>query len=316
MKKVSITLMAMMLVIAVFPISAFAAQGGSQHLLVYSSLPTSRLDMMVDLFEAAYPSIIVDIFSAQTPELLDDIARHAEAPQADLIVGGSLAMYQSLENSLLAYVSPNTQAYYAQYQSPSAKYTAIQVQVGAMLVNRAQAAKLNVRVDGWASLKNEQLKGQVLYANDALTDADAQQASFISSFAQAAGGLALSAPSFIGFSVGEGQFAIGIVNEENALATAAKYDGLQVVYTKEGLPMGAAYAGILQGAQNLANAQLFIDFLASKAYQQAAAERFFQRSVRTDVAFNAAGALPTDQLTALGRDHMLALLGGKEMARQ
>ena len=72
--------------------------------------------------------------------------------------------------------------------------------------------------------------------------------------------------------------------------------------------MSASYAGILAGAAHVENARLFIDFITSKAYQQAAADRLHLRSVRRDVDFDLQGVLPTEELRAVNYDFMTLVM--------
>jgi iron(III) transport system substrate-binding protein len=106
------------------------------------------------------------------------------------------------------------------------------------------------------------------------------------------------------------------MNEEKALERVSRSSDLSLVYASEGVAMGASYAGILAGTPNEANARLFIDFITSKEYQQAAAEQLHQRSVRTDVNFGLDGIPATGKLVmanykALTLELISASLGNK-----
>ncbi|MEZ7872168.1 MAG: extracellular solute-binding protein, partial [Eubacteriales bacterium] len=101
-----------------------------------------------------------------------------------------------------------------------------------------------------------------------------------------------------------GQFAVGITSEDKAIEYKAANQDLQILYAREGTAISASYAGILAGADNEKNAQLFIDFLTSKAYQQAAADELYLRSVRRDVDFALKGVLRTGELRAVNYDAM------------
>ena len=95
---------------------------------------------------------------------------------------------------------------------------------------------------------------------------------------------------------------MGITSEDKAFEYKAVNRDLQILYAQEGTAVSASYARILAGADNEKNAQLFIDFLTSKAYQQAAADELYLRSVRTDVDFALKGVLPTSELRAVNYD--------------
>jgi len=146
-----------------------------------------------------------------------------------------------------------------------------------------------------------------VYMDPSATSPDAQQAAFVNSFAKSVNVSSPSAPSFVLNAVTAGQYAVGIISEEKAIERKQSGADLGVVYTKEGIAMGASYAGILSGARNEANAKLFLDFITSREYQQAAADQLHQRSIRRDVDFGLKGIASTKELTALNYES-LALL--------
>ena len=134
--------------------------------------------------------------------------------------------------------------------------------------------------------------------------ADEQQVAFINMVADTVNIASPSAPSFVLNAVNAGQFAVGITSEDKAIEYKADNKDLQILYAQEGTAVSASYAGILAGADNEKNAQLFIDFLTSKAYQQAAADELFLRSVRRDVDFALKGIVRTSELRAVNYDAM------------
>ena len=100
-----------------------------------------------------------------------------------------------------------------------------------------------------------------------------EQIAFVHSFARAIDVASPSAPSFVLNAVTAGRYAVGIINEEEAIER--KLSGatnVNVVYAAEGAAMGVSYAGIIKGTQHEENAKLFLDFITGRKYQQAAAD--------------------------------------------
>ena len=295
MKKLTIVALVLaVLMMAAVPTLSSAERSG--RLALYTSVPTNQLNMITAMFTAKYPGVKVDVISAGSAELTDRLLSAKGHADGGVILGGGLDVYEALAGSLSAYETPNASAFQASFKAGSAAYTPVQIHVSAFVVNTALAGKLGVSVDGWASLLDEKLSGLVLFTDPSASTADAQQAAFISSVADKLALAKPSAPSFVLNSVTAGQSLVGIINEEKALERVSRNPGLSLVYASEGVAMGASYAGILQGTKDEASARLFIDFITSQEYQQAAADRFHLRSVRTDVSLGVAGIPSTAKL--------------------
>ena len=305
MKKNLLALaLAAALLFTLVPAAGFAAASpASGRLVVYTSVPTKQLNMAVAMFNSQYPGIVVDVFSAKDADLLSRVRAEGGASRGDVLLGGSEAAFQSVESLLVPYLSKNLNAIHEAYLA-AGSYTPIQLNVSALVVNPAAAGKLGADVKGWESLKDEKLAGKVLYMDPARFSADERQAAFINMVADTVNIHSPSAPSFVLNAVSAGQFAVGITSEDKAIEYKAANQDLQILYAQEGTTVSASYAGILAGADNEKNAQLFIDFLTSKAYQQAAADELYLRSVRTDVDFALKGVLRTSELRAVNYDAM------------
>jgi len=295
MKKMTIaTLVLAILMMVAVPSLSIAENSG--RLVLYTSVPTTQLNMITALFTAKYPGIAVDIISARSEELVGRVLGEDAGMRGDVILGGGQDVYEAIAGRLTAYETANASAFLKTFNLRGAAYTPFQVNVSAFVVNKALAEELGVSVDGWASLLNEKLGGLIAYTNPDAATADSQQAAFVSSFAEKLALATPSAPSFVLNSVTAGQCLVGIINEDKAIERVSRSSDLSLVYASEGVAMGASYAGILAGASNEANARLFIDFITSKEYQQAALERLSQRSVRSDVNFDMDGVPATGKL--------------------
>ena len=310
MKKLVVSLVILsILLMAAVPSMALAASSASRgRLVICSSLPTAQLDLMLDMFRDKYPSIIVDVFSAKEADVMARVQAEARAPAGDVVLGGGLDFFNAVEGLLSDYTTPNADAFHAGYNAQAA-FIPIRLHVSAMIVNEALARETGVQVNGWASLKDERLSGRVVYMDPAAASPDVRQADFVNTFAGSLEEATAGAPSFVLNAVTTGQYAVGILSEEKAIERKLKGADLRIVYAEEGVAMGASYAGILDGAQNAKAAQQFVDFITSRAYQQAASEQLHQRSIRRDVDFGMTGVVPTENLRAANYDQLtLALI--------
>jgi iron(III) transport system substrate-binding protein len=316
MKKnfISILLVTILLTTLV-PTVALGSAPASGKLMLYSSLPVTQLDLMIDMFNEKYPNITVDVFSADSADVFARAQAEAGAT-GGLVLGGNLESFRSAQNLFTAYTTSNAKNFHEQYASvENAAFTPIQLHVSALLVNQALAKELGVKVMSWESLKDEKLSGRVAYMNPASSSPVSEQTSFVTNFAKTINVASPSAPSFVLNAVTAGQYAVGIVNEEKAIERQLSGANVDVVYAAEGVAMGASYAGILSGAQNEENAKLFLDFITGREYQQAAADILHQRSVRRDVDFGLKGIASTKNLKALDFESMALLTRLQTAAR-
>ena len=314
-RKLTTMLIIAVLMITLIPAAGFAGTSPADgRLVIYTSVPTTQLNMMVSMFNDQYPGIVVDVFSAKDTDLVTRVQAEAGEPQGDILLGGSLASFHAVESILHSYTSKNAKSIYAAYLTDGMAFTPVQLHVSAVIVNPAAAEKLGVAVKGWESLLDEKLSGQILYMDPEAASADLQQATFINSLAKAVNIASPSAPSFVLNAVDAGQSAVGIISEEKAIEWKLANAKLQIIYAQEGVAMSASYAGMLEGAKNEQSAKLFLDFITSKAYQQAAADQLHLRSVRKDVDFGLKGVAATKDLQTANYEILtLQLIGGADM---
>lgn len=288
----------------------------TNELVVYSAAATDENELMVAEFNKLYPDIQVDIVSAGSGELASRITAEAANPQGDLMVGGSYSIYTGIQEQLSEYVSPNAADCYEKFTSPNPKFTAIQINVNTIIINNALVSQLGVTVDGWESLTDPALKGNIIFADPAASSSGLEQLvnmltamnttgnpddgwDFVTKFITNLDGKLSSSSSAVYNNTVNGEYAVGLTNEEKVIQNMQDGADVSPVYAKEGITLRTSYTGIIAGAKNEYNARLFIDFLTSKEYQQVKSDQLFQRSVRKDVSFSVDGIAPTDELNAL-----------------
>jgi len=315
MKKFLVSMLLLsMLLTSVVPAMALGSAPVSGRLMLYSSLPVTQLDLMVEMFTKKYPDITVDVFSANSADVFAR-AQAAAGVTGGLVLGGSLESFRAAQDMFITYTTANAKKFHDRFAAvENAAFTPIQLHVSALLVNKDLARELGVKIVSWESLKDKKLTGRVAYMDPAVSSPVSEQTAFVNSFARTIDVASPSAPSFVLNAVTAGQFVVGIVNEEKAIERKLTGAKVEVVYASEGVAIGASYAGILSGAQNEGNAKLFLDFITGKEYQQAAADLLHQRSVRRDVDFGVKGIASTKNLKSLDFVSMAMLTGMQQTA--
>jgi iron(III) transport system substrate-binding protein len=285
-------------------------------LVVYSASSTGENELLVAEFNKLYPDIQVDLVSAGSGEIASRITAEAGNPQGDIMIGGSYSVYTGIQDQLAEYTSPNVADSFPAFASTNPKFTAIQINVNTIIVNNAMLTELGVTVDGWESLIDPALRGNITYADPAASSSGLEQLvnmlaamnttgnpddgwDFIGSFIDNLDGKISSSSSAVPNGVVAGEYAVGLTNEELVIQNMQDGADVSPVYAKEGITLRTSYAGIIAGGANEYNARLMIDFLTSQEYQQMKADQLFQRSIRTDVSFAVDGIAPTDELNAL-----------------
>lgn len=288
----------------------------TKRVVLYSAGSTNQNEMIQKMWAGIHPDIELEIVSAGSGELQNRIIAEAGNPQGDIMMGGSYAVYTALQDHLAPYVSKNVEFSVPKFKSPNEKFTAIQINVNTIMVNNKLVADLGVTVDGWESLTNPALKGNIIFADPSSSSSGREQVvnmlaamnttgnlddgwDFVKKFITNLDGKISSSSSAIYTGVANGEYAVGITNEEKVIENMANGAKVSPVYAKEGITLRTSYCGIIKGSKNEYNARLLVDFFTSKEYQQACATELYQRSIRTDVAFPVEGIAATADLNSL-----------------
>ena len=288
----------------------------TKRVVLYTASSTNQNEMIQQMWTALHPDIELELVSAGSGELQNRIVAEAGNPQGDVMMGGSFAVYTALEDYLASYVPENAQYIIPQFKPASDKFTPIQINVNTIMVNNKLLKQIGATVDGWESLTNPALKGQVTFADPSSSSSGREQVinmlaamnttgnmddgwSFIEKFIKNLDGKISSSSSAIYTGVANGEYAVGITNEEKVIENIANGADVSAIYAKEGITLRNSYCGIIKDCENEYNARLLVDFFTSKEYQQACASQLYQRSVRSDVDFTVEGIAATADLNAI-----------------
>ena len=78
----------------------------SNSLMLYSSLPTNQLELMVSMFNEKYPNIAVDVFSANSNDVFARVQNEA-GTSGGLVLGGNLEFFQAAQELFTEYTTAN-----------------------------------------------------------------------------------------------------------------------------------------------------------------------------------------------------------------
>ena len=128
-----------------------------------------------------------------------------------------------------------------------------------------------------------------------------EQDAALQRFAENLDGKLLSGSGEIVSSVASGESLAGITLEETALKRIAAGDEIEMIYPTDGTSCVPDGTAIVSGAPHPDNAKAFVDFTVSRDVQELIQERFYRRSVRSDVE-PASKLPPLKQLTQVDYD--------------
>lgn len=292
--------------------------GGEQTdtLVLYTSAGAAEYELIVELFENKYPDINVEVVSAGTGELASRITAEKGAPYGDVLMGGGATTFEGIADLMEEYVTENNSALFPEFTSTNGLYTPCYVNVNSIIVNKTLIAETGVEVDGWESLTDERLKGNISMASPAdsssamevlinmmaamsPTDNTDDGWEFAEKFLGNLDGKLASGSSAAYKNVVEGEYAVGLCNEDKTISYMKAGADVYAVYAKEGIALRTSNIGIIKGGANNVNARLFVDFVTSQECQTSMESELNVRPARQDVPMTTEGRVATQDLVSI-----------------
>lgn len=295
---------------------AVEADPDTNKLVLYTSAGASEYELIVGLFNEKYPDIEVEIVSGGSGELASRITAEKEAPYGDVMMGGGNTTYRGIEECLEAYESVEAANIFPEFMPEDHLYTPCYINVNAIIVNNTLLAETGVTVDGWESLTNEALKGNISFASPADSSSALEVIvnmlaamngtgniedgwAFVEKFVANLDGKFASGSSAAYKNVVNGEYAVGLCNEDKVISYMKDGADVSPVYAKEGITLRTSNIARIKGGANAKNAKLFIDFVVSLECQTAMEAEINVRPVRADVPMTTEGRIATADLVQL-----------------
>lgn len=293
-----------------------AANGSKDSLVLYTSTSAAEYECVVGEFNKKYPNIKVEIVSAGTGEMASRIKAEKDAPYGDVMMGGGATIYNSIKECLEPYKSSELENIHSEFIPEGNLYTPTYITVNSIIVNKKLIKDLGVEVDGWASLLDEKLKGKIAFANPAdsgsaleavvnmlaamKTGDDVNSGyDYVSKFVANLDHKFSSGSSGAYKSVVEGEYPVGICNEDKTISYMNQGADVYAVYPKEGVTLRTSNIALIKNGKNSEKAKKFIDFVVSKECQSITEKVVNTRPVRKDVELTTKGRLKTEELKAV-----------------
>ena len=268
-------------------------------LVVYSPNPEDLIEETIPAFEEKY-GIKVDLVQASTGELFKKAEAEKESPVADVIFGGSYALFSSNEKLFEPYISQENDQIIPEYQNKTGFYTPYTLDVSVIIANSALTK--DIKIEGYNDLLNPKLKGKIATADPSnassafaqLTNMLVDQGgyeneqawTYVKNLFTLVDGKIASSSSNVYKAVADGEMAVGLTYEDPALKLLNDGVDVKVIYPKEGTVFLPGNAAIVKNAKHMENAKKFIDFLLSQEIQDKLGTETTIRPIRKNAKTN------------------------------
>jgi iron(III) transport system substrate-binding protein len=269
----------------------------TDKLVVYSPNSDGLINSTIPKFEAMY-GVKVEVISAGTGELFKRLQGEKNNPYADVAFGGAYATYMINEDLFEPYLSKNNDKVIDLYQNTTGFITPYVLDGSIILVNKSLIG--DIKIKGYKDLLNPALKGKIVSANPtASSSAYAHLTNMLNAMGKGnyespeawafveklfANTVVIGSSSSVWKGVRDGEYTVGLSYEDPSVTLVRDGADVEVIYMEEGVVYLPAGSGIVKGAENLINAQRFIDFIISEEIQNIYGTTLTNRPVMASVA--------------------------------
>ncbi len=298
---------------------AGAAAAADNKVVVYTAHKSSIVQKMIPLFEAE-TGIKAEVVQLGSNDVVRRARAEAAAPKADVIWSATGSVLGENADLLVPYAPKDQGAIDERFVSNPA-WTPYTTVIYVLMVNSRMVKDADIPRT-WAALSDPKWKGKIASARADNSGSAFQQMTTVLT----AGGdkgwevYGKLARNFI-FSdssgavpryVADGEAALGLTLEDNALEYVAGGAPVKIAYIEDGTTTSPDGVAMVKGAPNPEPAKRFIDWALSKKTQEALVKEAGRRSVRKDVA--APGEVkPLSELTLIKLKRVDELGGAKAL---
>jgi len=291
------------LVLALSATSALA----EGKLVIYTPNPDAEIQYILNPFIEKY-NIEVEMLPMGTGECYTRLLAEKDAPIADVMFGGVEATWtHDYPDLFQPYVAANNDKLPAEYQNTDGLMTNYILGGSCVIiVNEELEKELGLNITCYEDLLNPALKGQIASAdpnassssfahlsNILLARGDGENPyeseaawNYVAALIDQLDGSLTSGSSAVYKGVANGEYVAGLSYEVGVAGFIANgAEGVRAVYPTEGVCWTPVASAIVNGAKNIDNAKLFMDWLISDECQtnMATAEGSVLRGTRTDL---------------------------------
>lgn len=264
------------------------AVSAAAEVVLYSSNPSELLDLVTQGFEAK-TGIKVSVVRLGTGEAMKRIAAEKERPLCDVFWSGDVAVLENAKDNFQTYRSPEAKALPAGYVEKEARWTASNVHVMIIMVNKS-LLKATEMPKSWKDLFDPKWKGKIVMTNPEKSGSAYAQVYGIHKLygwdginKLIANAKILDTASLIYKGVAAGEYPLGVTIEYAAHRYIVGGDkNVGIVYPADGAFIAPEGTGIVKNCPHPEEAKKFIDYLISKKVEDEIFDKFSRRPARLD----------------------------------
>ena len=276
-----------------------SGQQPSGNVVIYTSNNAEAVQTVTDVARKLLPQVKIGTVTGGSATLLKRIEAEAAAPQADVFWSSSPNTLGAFKAHFAPYESPDGKAVPADLQEPGHLWTACNIHVVVLMVNRNQLGGLP-EPKTWKELLDPRWKGKIIIADPAASST-AYTVLWGAGKLLGPDGLKTLArnvvvsrnASAVLKAVAQGEYTVGLTFESNAYAyVAGGQKEIKLVYPGDGTFVTEESVVLVKNAPNALAARRLYDLLLAKDTQVALLESAFRRPSRTDIDVSKYVALP------------------------
>ena len=282
--------------------SGTSDNGEENIVVVYTSSNQAILDLLEPAFEEA-TGIDVQFVSFSSAEGFAKVQAEREDPQADVMQCGGWAEVHSDEELFEPYKNAHYDEYNPVMQDPSYLSSCISGNTSVLIYN---TDLVPFEITGYEDLLRPELKGHIAMGNALKSNSsyyhlenmllamgsdpehqgvDTEQGwDFVEKFLENLDGKIIDSSSAVYKGVASGEYWVGLTYDVGALTIIN--DGatnVKAVSMKEGVVTKTGGPAIIKGCDHPENAKAYVDFLASKEWQEISVTVPGQMTLRDDI---------------------------------
>ena len=263
-------------------------QPGSR-LVVYTSHKEEVYRPIIREFEER-TGIWVELVTGGSNELLGQLEAEKDSPKADVMFGGGVESLESYRHLFRAVRLGDCEAITESLRQSEDSWTPFSALPVVLIYNTKLVDPRDLT--GWQDLAREEFRGKIAFADPTksassftalVTLLSACGEETLARVARNLDGCQLGSSGEVLSAVADGSCLVGVTLEETALQRIAAGNNLALVYPSEGTSCVPDGTAVVAGGPHPDNAERFLEFTLSREVQQLLGERFFRRSVRSDV---------------------------------
>ncbi len=264
-----------------------------KQLIVYTSHKEEVYLPIIKEFEDR-TGIWVEIHAGGTAQIFSQVRDISQQGGCDIVFGGGIESYKAQKDLFMPYETEEKSVLNEKYLDADNYFTPF-TELPIVFVYNKKMISYSEIPRSWRSLFEEKWKGQIAFADPDKSGTsytiistmeqvfNENPQSLIPRFYDQLDGKILSSSGEIIPKVADGSFLVGITLEETAKKAMEQGYDIAMVYPEDGTSTVPDGCAIARNAPHSYNAGKFIDFVVSFDTQKYATDKFYRRSVRTDI---------------------------------